>query len=139
MLANFPNVGHRITGNRHKQNQNLGYQVLHVRSGDHSRAATGRCCQMRRRAPRLRFSRERLSFPGNGSEGLEAPNRQRFRLSLEVVRGRVGRQRAQARSDTPLPYSHQRQGRAPDLDVPARRASGPTWQSEDEQNQAMRT
>jgi len=37
-LANFHKVGHRITGNRHKQNREVGYQVLHVCSDDHSRA-----------------------------------------------------------------------------------------------------
>ncbi len=36
-LANFHKVGHRITGNRHKQNRHVGYQVLHVCCDDHSR------------------------------------------------------------------------------------------------------
>ena len=37
-LANFHQVGHRITGDRRQNSRGAGYQVLHVCNDDHSRA-----------------------------------------------------------------------------------------------------
>lgn len=137
-LANFHQVGHRVTGNRHTKNRGAGYQVLHVCSDDHSRACYMEMLPDEKKGTTALFlQRALLHFQAQGVQvrKLLTDNGSPY-LSKEfkAMREAYGIKHSRTR-----PYRPRTNGKAERLIQTALRewAYGPTWQSSDERNQAL--
>ena len=137
-LANFHRTGHRITGNRHKQSRGAGYQVLHVCSDDHSRAAYMEVLPDEKKETTSAFLQRALwHFQGKGVQvrKLLTDNGSPYRSKdFKAMRETFGLKHSRTR-----PYRPRTNGKAERLIQTALRewAYGPTWQSSDERNQAL--
>ena len=138
-LANFQCVGHRATGIRHKQNQKLGYQVLHVCSDDHSRACYMEMLPDEKKATTASFlQRALLHFQGLGVtvRKLLTDNGSAYRSKeFKTMREEFGVKHSRTR-----PYRPRTNGKAERLIQTALRewAYGPMWQSSEMRNQALK-
>lgn len=137
-LANFHEAGHRATGVRHARNRRAGYQVLHVCSDDHSRAAYMEMLPDEKKETTASFlQRALLHFQSQGVTVRKlltdngSPYRSKaFRAMREAFGLKHGRTR---------PYRPRTNGKAERLIQTALRewAYGPAWQSSDQRNQAL--
>lgn len=138
-LANFHKTGHRITGNRYKQDRGVGYQVLHVCSDDHSRAAYMEVLPDEKKGTTASFlQRALLHFQAQGMtiRKLLTDNGSPYRSKeFKAMREAFGLKHGRTR-----PYRPRTNGKAERLIQTALRewAYGPTWQSSDERNQALK-
>ena len=138
-LANFQEVGHRATGIRHKHNRGVGYQVLHVCSDDHSRAAYMEVLPDEKKGTTASFlQRALLHFQAQGvtARKLLTDNGSPYRSrEFKAMREAFGLKHSRTR-----PYRPRTNGKAERLIQTALRewAYGPTWQSSDERNQALK-
>ena len=137
-LANFRKTGHRITGNRYKQDRGVGYQVLHVCSDDHSRACYMEVLPDEKKGTTASFlQRALLHFQAQGVtvRKLLTDNGSPYRSKeFKAMREAFGLKHSRTR-----PYRPRTNGKAERLIQTALRewAYGPTWQSSDERNQAL--
>jgi transposase InsO family protein len=138
-LANFDQVGHRATGIRHAKNRGAGYQVLHVCSDDHSRACYMEMLPDEKKDTTASFlQRALLHFQGQGVQvqKLLTDNGSAYRSrEFKAMREAYGVKHSRTR-----PYRPRTNGKAERLIQTALRewAYGPTWQSSDERNQALK-
>ena len=137
-LANFHQVGHRITGNRSKHSRGAGYQVLHVCNDDHSRACYMEMLPDEKKDTTASFlQRALLHFQAQGItvRKLLTDNGSAYRSKeFKAMREAYGLKHARTR-----PYRPRTNGKAERLIQTALRewAYGPTWQSSNERNQAL--
>jgi transposase InsO family protein len=137
-LANFNQVGHRVTGIRHAKNRGGGYQVLHVCNDDHSRVAYMEVLPDEKKGTTASFlQRALLHFQAQGVHvrKLLTDNGSSYRSKeFKAMREAYGLKHARTR-----PYRPRTNGKAERLIQTALRewAYGPTWQSSDERNQAL--
>jgi transposase InsO family protein len=137
-LANFHQVGHRITGDRRKNSRGAGYQVLHVCSDDHSRACYMEMLPDEKKGTTASFlQRALLHFQGLGVtvRTLLTDNGSAYRSrEFKSMREAFGLKHSRTR-----PYRPRTNGKAERLIQTALRewAYGPTWQTSDERNQAL--
>lgn len=137
-LANFHETGHRATGVRHTRNRRAGYQVLHVCSDDHSRAAYMEMLPDEKKETTSAFlQRALLHFQGIGVtiRKLLTDNGSPYRSkAFKAMREAFGLKHGRTR-----PYRPRTNGKAERLIQTALRewAYGPTWQSSDQRNQAL--
>ena len=138
-LANFQEVGHRANGIRHKHNRGAGYQVLHVCSDDHSRACYMEVLPDEKMGTTASFlQRALLHFQAQGVtvRKLLTDNGSPYRSKeFKAMREAFGLKHSRTR-----PYRPRTNGKAERLIQTALRewAYGPTWQSSDERNQALK-
>jgi transposase InsO family protein len=138
-LANFNQMGHRATGVRHAKNRGRGYQVLHVCNDDHSRACYMEVLPDEKKETTASFlQRALLHFQAQGVQvrKLLTDNGSPYRSKeFKAMREAFGLKHARTR-----PYRPRTNGKAERLIQTALRewAYGPTWQSSDERNQALR-
>jgi transposase InsO family protein len=138
-LANFSEVGHRANGIRHARNRGEGYQVLHVCSDDHSRVAYMEVLPDEKKETTAAFlQRALLHFQAQGVEvrKLFTDNGSPYRSKeFKAMRESFGIKHGRTR-----PYRPRTNGKAERLIQTALRewAYGPTWQSSDERNQALK-
>ena len=138
-LANFNEVGHRATGIRHHRNRRAGYQVLHVCSDDHSRACYMEMLPDEKKDTTAAFLQRALwHFQAQGVQvrKLLTDNGSPYRSKeFKAMREAYGLKHARTR-----PYRPRTNGKAERLIQTALRewAYGPTWQSSDERNQALK-
>ena len=137
-LANFHQVGHRITGNRSKHSRGAGYQVLHVCNDDHSRACYMEMLPDEKKDTTASFlQRALLHFQAQGItvRKLLTDNGSAYRSKeFKAMREAYGLKHARTR-----PYRPRTNGKAERLIQTALRewAYGPSWQSSNERNQAL--
>lgn len=137
-LANFSQVGHRVTGIRHAKNRGAGYQVLHVCNDDHSRAAYMEVLPDEKKDTTAAFlQRALLHFQAQGVQArkLLTDNGSAYRSKeFKAMREAYGLKHSRTR-----PYRPRTNGKAERLIQTALRewAYGPTWQSSDERNEAL--
>jgi len=137
-LANFHQVGHRITGDRRKNSRGAGYQVLHVCNDDHSRACYMEVLPDEKKGTTAAFlQRALLHFLALGvvPRKLLTDNGSPYRSKeFKAMREAFGVKHSRTR-----PYRPRTNGKAERLIQTALRewAYGPTWQSSDERNQAL--
>ena len=137
-LANFHEVGHRVTGIRHKHNRGVGYQVLHVCNDDHSRACYMEVLPDEKKDTTASFlQRALLHFQAQGVQvrKLLTDNGSPYRSKeFKAMREAFGLKHSRTR-----PYRPRTNGKAERLIQTALRewAYGHTWQSSDERNQAL--
>ena len=137
-LANFSEVGHRANGIRHRRNKGQGYQVLHVCSDDHSRAAYMEILPDEKKDTTATFlQRALLHFQAQGIQvrKLLTDNGSPYRSKeFKAMREAFGLKHSRTR-----PYRPRTNGKAERLIQTALRewAYGPTWQNSDERNQAL--
>jgi hypothetical protein len=138
-LANFYQVGHRATGIRHAKNRKAGYQVLHVCSDDHSRACYMEMLPDEKKDTTAAFlQRALLHFQAQGVtvRKLLTDNGSAYRSKeFKAMREAFGLKHSRTR-----PYRPRTNGKAERLIQTALRewAYGPTWQSSEERNQALK-
>jgi len=138
-LMNFDRVGHRITGNRHKQSRGAGYQVLHVCNDDHSRASYMEVLPDEKKGTTAAFlQRALLHFQAQGVQvrKLLTDNGSAYRSKeFKAMRESFGLKHSRTR-----PYRPRTNGKAERLIQTALRewAYGPTYQNSDERNQALK-
>jgi len=138
-LANFHQVGHRATSIRHHKNRKAGYQVLHVCSDDHSRACYMEVLPDEKKATTASFlQRALLHFQAQGVQvrKLLTDNGSAYRSKeFKAMRESFGLKHSRTR-----PYRPRTNGKAERLIQTALRewAYGPTWQSSDARNQALK-
>ena len=138
-LANFHQVGHRITGDRRKNSRGDGYQVLHVCSDDHSRACYMEVLPDEKKDTTAAFLQRALwHFQAQGIQvrKLLTDNGSAYRSKeFKAMREAYGLKHSRTR-----PYRPRTNGKAERLIQTALRewAYGPTWQSSDERNQALK-
>jgi transposase InsO family protein len=138
-LANFSQVGHRANGIRHTRNKGEGYQVLHVCSDDHSRACYMEILPDEQKATTSAFlQRALLHFQSQGVQikKLLTDNGSAYRSKeFKAMRESFGLKHSRTR-----PYRPRTNGKAERLIQTALRewAYGPTWQSSDQRNQALK-
>ena len=138
-LANFNKVGHRITGNRHQRNREVGYQVLHVCSDDHSRACYMEMLPDEKKETTIAFLQRALfHFQEYGVQArkLLTDNGSPYRSKeFNAMCEANGLKHARTR-----PYRPRTNGKAERLIQTALRewAYGPTWQSSEQRNQALK-
>jgi transposase InsO family protein len=129
-LANFSEVGHRANGIRHRRNKGQGYQVLHVCSDDHSRAAYMEMLPDEKKETTAAFlQRALLHFQAQGvtARRLLTDNGSPYRSkAFKAMREAFGLKHSRTR-----PYRPRTNGKAERLIQTALRewAYGPTWQS----------
>jgi transposase InsO family protein len=138
-LANFHQVGHRITGDRRRGSRGAGYQVLHVCSDDHSRACYMEMLPDEKKVTTAAFlQRALLHFQAQGvhvrkllTDNGSAYRSKEFKAMREVFGLKHSRTR---------PYRPRTNGKVERLIQTALRewAYGRTWQSSDERNQALK-
>lgn len=137
-LANFHQVGHRITGDRRKNSRGAGYQVLHVCNDDHSRVSYMEMLpDEKKHTTALFLQRALLYFQSQGVtvRKLLTDNGSAYRSKeFKVMREAYGIKHSRTR-----PYRPRTNGKAERLIQTALRewAYGHTWQSSDERNQAL--
>jgi hypothetical protein len=137
-LANFHQVGHRITGDRRKNSRGAGYQVLHVCTDDHSRACYMEVLPDEKKATTASFLQRALwHFQAQGVtvRKLLTDNGSAYRSKeFKAMREAYGLKHSRTR-----PYRPRTNGKAERLIQTALRewAYGPTWQTSDQRNQAL--
>jgi transposase InsO family protein len=137
-LANFHQVGHRITGDRRKNSRGAGYQVLHVCNDDHSRACYMEVLPDEKKGTTASFlQRALLHFQAQGVQvrKLLTDNGSAYRSKeFKAMREAYGLKHSRTR-----PYRPRTNGKAERLIQTALRewAYGPIWQTSDERNQAL--
>jgi len=137
-LANFSEVGHRANGIRHRRNKGQGYQVLHVRSDDHSRVAYMEMLPDEKKDTTASFlQRALLHFQAQGitARKILTDNGSPYRSKVfKAMREAFGLKHSRTR-----PYRPRTNGKAERLIQTALRewAYGPTWQNSDQRNQAL--
>jgi transposase InsO family protein len=137
-LANFHQVGHRITGDRRKNSRGAGYLVLHVCNDDHSRACYMEVLPDEKKETTAAFlQRALLHFRAQGVtvKKLLTDNGSPYRSkAFKAMRESFGLKHSRTR-----PYRPRTNGKAERLIQTALRewAYGPTWQTSDERNQAL--
>lgn len=137
-IANFHQVGHRITGDRRKHSRGAGYQVLHVCNDDHSRACYMEVLPDERKETTAAFlQRALLHFLALGvtPRKLLTDNGSPYRSKLfKATREAFGLKHGRTR-----PYRPRTNGKAERLIQTALRewAYGPTWQTSEQRNQAL--
>ena len=138
-LAKFTEVGHRANGIRHRRNKGQGYQVLHVCSDDHSRVAYMEMLPDETKETTAAFlQRALLHFQAQGVtvKRLLTDNGSPYRSNaFKAMREAFGLKHSRTR-----PYRPRTNGKAERLIQTALRewAYGPTWQSSDQRNQALK-
>ena len=138
-LANFHQAGHRITGNRRQHSRGSGYQVLHVCNDDHSRACYMEVLPDEKKATTAAFLQRALwHFQSQGVQvkKLLTDNGSAYRSKdFKAMREAHGLKHSFTR-----PYRPRTNGKAERLIQTALRewAYGPTWQSSDQRNQALK-
>lgn len=138
-LANFHQVGHRATGIRHTKNRHAGYQVLHVCNDDHSRACYMEVLPDEKKDTTASFLQRALwHFQAQGVtvRKLLTDNGSAYRSKeFKAMREAYGLKHSRTR-----PYRPRTNGKAERLIQTALRewAYGPTWQSSDQRNQALK-
>lgn len=134
-LANFNQVGHRITGDRRKNSRGAGYQVLHVCNDDHSRACYMEVLPDEKQGTTASFlQRALLHFQAQGVQirKLLTDNGSAYRSKeFKAMREAFGLKHSRTR-----PYRPRTNGKAERLIQTALRewAYGPTWQNSDQRN-----
>ena len=137
-LANFHQVGHRITGDRRKNSRGAGYQVLHVCNDDYSRACYMEVLPDEKKDTTASFlQRALLHFQALGVRVIKllTDNGSAYRSKeFKAMREAYGLTHSRTR-----PYRPRTNGKAERLIQTALRewAYGPTWESSDERNQAL--
>jgi len=138
-LANFHQVGHRITGDRRKNSRGAGYQVLHVCSDDHSRACYMEMLPDEKKDTTASFlQRALLHFQSQGVRvrKLLTDNGSAYRSKeFKAMREAFGLKHSRTR-----PYRPRTNGKAERLIQTALRewAYGPAWESSDARNQDLK-
>jgi transposase len=137
-LPSFKEIGHRGNGIQHNGNVGCGYQVLHVCSDDHSRAAYMEMLPDEKKETTAGFlQRALLHFEAQGvrvrkllTDNGPAYRSKEFKAAREAKGLKHGRTQ---------PYRPRTNGKAERLIQTALRewAYGPVWQTSDDRNQAL--